>query len=238
MKITYLFHSGFMIEGEKCILIFDYYKSSENLILPNNKKIIFFASHTHPDHFSPLIFNYNNPSVTYCLSHDIEEKIVHRGWLDTLNNPNIIYVKPYEHIEINDISIDTLKSTDRGVAFLIKAENHFIYHAGDLNEWNFEKDEDNKATVNNMRALYQREINKIPGDIIFDFAFIPLDHRLGKFYKSGPLYFINKIKVLHFFPMHMWEKYEYTDLFQNEPDYPNINTIIHHPDTSMKSWIL
>ena len=32
MKITYLYHSGFAIEGETFVLILDYYTGAENII--------------------------------------------------------------------------------------------------------------------------------------------------------------------------------------------------------------
>ena len=50
MKVTYLYHSGFAVELEKHIFVFDYMKGK----LPDwdgRKEIIFFASHKHPDHF-------------------------------------------------------------------------------------------------------------------------------------------------------------------------------------------
>ena len=35
-------------------------------------------------------------------------------------------------------AIASLKSTDEGVAFVVWAEGHSIYHAGDLNWWHWE----------------------------------------------------------------------------------------------------
>lgn len=52
MKITYIHHSCFVVEIEDCIFVFDYYKGK----LPEfdkNKRIIFFVSHSHGDHFNP-----------------------------------------------------------------------------------------------------------------------------------------------------------------------------------------
>ena len=50
IKITYLEHSGFAVECDDYVLIFDYYKGN----LPQfdkDKKICVFASHVHYDHF-------------------------------------------------------------------------------------------------------------------------------------------------------------------------------------------
>ena len=51
MKITYLDHSGFAVEYQKYVLIFDWYKGK----LPefdSQKEIYVFSSHSHYDHFS------------------------------------------------------------------------------------------------------------------------------------------------------------------------------------------
>ena len=48
MKVTYIYHSGFAVELDNCILLFDYYKGE----LPRwekNKMIYVFASHKHQD---------------------------------------------------------------------------------------------------------------------------------------------------------------------------------------------
>ena len=59
MKITYINHSGFLIETRDCYYIFDYYKGE----LPNldkEKEVIVFCSHFHKDHFNPQIFGQNS----------------------------------------------------------------------------------------------------------------------------------------------------------------------------------
>ena len=56
--IYYIYHSGFAVELEKNILIFDFYKFNENkkveknffidnFLKKNNKKIYIFSSHSH-----------------------------------------------------------------------------------------------------------------------------------------------------------------------------------------------
>ena len=57
IKITYLEHSGFAVECDDYVLIFDYYKGN----LPQfdkDKKICVFASHVHYDHFKKKIFTW------------------------------------------------------------------------------------------------------------------------------------------------------------------------------------
>ena len=55
MKITYINHSGFLVEVKDCYYIFDYYKG-ELPPLDKNKEVIVFCSHFHEDHFNPQIF--------------------------------------------------------------------------------------------------------------------------------------------------------------------------------------
>ena len=51
MKITYIGHSGFSVELESHILLFDYYEGTMPEFDPA-KKLLVFASHSHPDHFN------------------------------------------------------------------------------------------------------------------------------------------------------------------------------------------
>lgn len=50
MKVTYIHHSCFVVEIEDCIFVFDYYKG-ELPEFDKNKRIFFFVSHSHGDHF-------------------------------------------------------------------------------------------------------------------------------------------------------------------------------------------
>ena len=55
MKITYINHSGFLVETNDCYYVFDYYKG-EMPRLDKSKEVIVFCSHFHQDHFNPKIF--------------------------------------------------------------------------------------------------------------------------------------------------------------------------------------
>jgi len=56
MRITYIGHSGFLVELRETLLLFDYYEGSLPQ-LPLEKQLYVFASHRHPDHFNPEIFS-------------------------------------------------------------------------------------------------------------------------------------------------------------------------------------
>lgn len=46
MKITYINHSGFLVETENCYYVFDYYKG-EMPSLDKSKEVVVFCSHFH-----------------------------------------------------------------------------------------------------------------------------------------------------------------------------------------------
>ena len=73
MKITFLGHSGYMIEEGSTALIFDYY-TGQLPKLSDMAKLYVFASHVHPDHFNRKIFEWEKmyPDIQYVLSDDIK----------------------------------------------------------------------------------------------------------------------------------------------------------------------
>ena len=202
MKITYLDHSGFAVEYKKYVLIFDWYKGK----LPefdSEKEIYVFSSHSHYDHFDRKIFELENiyPNVRYVLSADITEKPVpSKVWF-------VIADKEYR---IGNLKVQTLHSTDAGVAFLVYVDDRIIYHAGDLNWWYWEE-EDDETWNEPMRQAYQKEIAKIEGEEI-DYAFFPLDSRQGEESVLGINYFMQHTNTKIVFPMHMWG-YDILDKF-------------------------
>ena len=111
----------------------------------------------------------------------------------------------------SNIEIISLKSTDAGVAFVVKAEGRSIYHAGDLNWWHWEGEP--YPFNENMEKDYKKEIDRIHG-MHFDAAFVPLDPRLGKAYGWGMDYFLENTRADKVFPMHMWEKYEWIGAYK------------------------
>ena len=76
MKITYINHSGFLLETKDCYYIFDYYKG-ELPHLDKEKEVIVFCSHFHKDHFNPQIFEIlDDMGMTYqaVLANDIRKR--------------------------------------------------------------------------------------------------------------------------------------------------------------------
>ena len=55
MTLTYIFHSGFVLETEQSILVFDYWMDHSGLmdsVLRSEKHMYVFSSHFHEDHYT------------------------------------------------------------------------------------------------------------------------------------------------------------------------------------------
>jgi L-ascorbate metabolism protein UlaG (beta-lactamase superfamily) len=231
MEITYIGHSGFLIQWETCYWLFDYYKG----VIPkldSNKKIFVFASHKHADHFNPEIFKLNDkyPNIQYVLSSDIKlkkENYTKLGVTDEILN-KIVSVKPSNEYELQDVNnnqiiLKTLKSTDCGIAFLLHFQGKTIYHAGDLNLWVWK--EETKQYNNNMTAMFHMEMNALK-DLPIDIAFAPLDPRQEEWYYLGLEELLNTAKVGYVFPMHFWEKPDIIGQYKQERGMYVNNAII------------
>lgn len=198
MKITFIDHSGFLVELETCVLLFDYYKGE----IPKvpGKKWYVFSSHFHEDHFNDEIFRLREEyDVTYILSKDIKKyrkKQLHAPYE---------LVSWNEKYKIGDIEVETFHSTDEGCAFLVHVEGKDIYHAGDLHWWHWigEQEEENQkmkqAFCDEMKLLEEKHI---------DLAFMLLDPRQEAAYDWGMNYFMEHTESKKVIPMHMWGKYE------------------------------
>ena len=193
MKITYIAHSGFLAELEHTILLFDYYQG-EVPELPGDKKLYVFASHRHPDHFNPEIFQLakDREQVWYVLSHDIWKSRVPEEW-----KARTVHLKPGTEWEHEGVGVQTLRSTDEGVAFLVQAEGKTLYHAGDA------------AFV----PLDPRQEKNYA---------LGLDYFLSLADPLAPLSGADKI-----YPMHCWDKYAVIDRWLAEhPDSPYRERIV------------
>jgi L-ascorbate metabolism protein UlaG (beta-lactamase superfamily) len=216
MKVIYLYHSGFSVELEKTVLVFDYYKGT----LPTwdkTKQIYFFISHKHHDHFNMDIFKYveTYPSVEFFVGSDIHlsEKYLERCHVSPDSHKHIHNIGKNKSFDWNELKIETLRSTDAGVAFLVEVEGIQIYHGGDLNWWHW--DGESKDYNSKMEILYKKEIDFIQGRH-FQLAFIPVDPRLKAATFYGINYFCKKVAADFIFPMHMWEEYKIVDKIEEE----------------------
>jgi len=205
MKVTYLNHSGFLVELEARMLLFDFIGGP----LPElaaDKKLLVFVSHRHQDHFSKNIFQLadSHPNIGFILSDDIWQ-----NQIPEKHNCRTLFIDPGQTRRLDadpGTRISTFHSTDEGVAFLVETEGTVIYHAGDLNDWVW-KGED-KAWNDSMSANYAKELADIAATgLCPDVAFLPLDGRLEEWFYLGLHKFMETVGAGRVFPMHFWDDY-------------------------------
>lgn len=216
MKINFIKHSAFLVEMENTSILFDYYEGDLPQI-PKNKKLLVFASHSHYDHFSEKLFKAveDFEDVSFALSNDIDKRLVPEKFVK-----NTIFISPNQKTEFAGCEIKTLKSTDAGVAYLIKIEGKTLYHAGDLHCWVWDRSSDMEQEW--MKAVYTGEIKKLANESI-DLAFVPLDPRLDGKFALGMEIFLNETKTAKVLPMHMWGNFSAVPKFMElYPQYRNV----------------
>ncbi len=211
MKLTYIYHSGFSVEGEGFTLIFDFYKDVtdsskhklvEEVLLHRPGKIYVFSSHSHQDHFNKeiLAWKAKRPDLIYIFSSDI---------LKRLKTPKdaAIYLSKQEVYQDETLKVQAFGSTDIGGSFLVEVAGKRIFHAGDLNNWHW-KDESTEEEIRKAENDYLRELNLIAESAgQFDLVMFPVDKRLGTDYMRGAEQFVDKIATTLFSPMHFGEDY-------------------------------
>lgn len=209
--VTYVKHSGFLVETENSYLLFDYWQGQ----LPElqyDKELYIFSSHVHHDHYTKDIFKLENKcrKVVYVLSYDIKK--ASSFWKKA---ENVIFMNPHEEKVIDGCTVSTLTSTDEGVAFLVKTEGKTIYHAGDLHWWDWPGDpeEDNLRREKDYKA----EIEYLRKESI-DYAFVVLDPRQEQSGSLGMDYFIKNVRAHFIFPMHCWEQYDIIEQYKKDAD--------------------
>lgn len=213
MRVTFVHHSCFLVETDRCYYLFDYEKGD----LPEmdgQKPIFVLSSHGHGDHYNEAVFSrleaLGMETVRAVLSDDIKAP----PQVDTLS------VCPGETYRLGpELTLTTLRSTDLGVAFLLEDRQTLIYHAGDLNDWVW--DDETEAYNTRMTEDYRRQIQRL-GEILggrtIDVAFVVLDPRQEKDYARGMCYFLEHIPVKQVYPMHTWQTPSIIETFLR--DYP------------------
>lgn len=194
VRVTHIFHSGFVVELPERVLIFDWY-TGELPDFDRGKRVDVFVSHAHADHYGPCIWTLREscPHLQYILDEGtpVPEREERRG--------GILRVRPCQELEVDGLQIRTLLSTDQGVAFLVRTGQETLFHAGDLNIWDWydEPEEDNRRSERICREEYAR----LCGEHI-DLAFLPLDPRLRERAVEGPAAFLELVGADVIFPMH------------------------------------
>lgn len=268
IKLTYIEHSGFLCETDGQYLLFDYFKG-EIPPMPGTKPIFVFASHAHYDHFSEEVFRlseqYGRQRVQYVLSSDIDDI----DDIQERLGDRITFMKPHEkqifacgdggsvrggkagvfkESGINNacagspqLFVETLRSNDAGVAWLLNLGGKYIYHAGDLQLWDWpgEPEADNLHYKNTFEAELrvlksclgadkpEGRANKPEGRADkpeggagswkaggIDLAMLVLDERQGQSAFLGIDYFLSHIRTHYAVPMHGFGHYTLYSAYQ------------------------
>ena len=191
MQIIFIHHSCFLVELDDKVLIFDYFDGDKvegmhfTGKLPSyesDTKIYMFASHSHKDHYDMDILRLADkyPNIHYIVSKDI--RISH----------------------VDDLDIMTLRSTDAGVAFYVASNGVSLFHAGDLNDWEWDGAGD--LINGRVRRAFRHEIKKLSEKPI-NVAFFPMDPKLMEYQFKGFDFFLQNTSAEFVFPMHMWQDY-------------------------------
>lgn len=219
--LYYIFHSAFVLELEKNILIFDYYKIPsakkhlkdeflQKFVYRSDKNIYIFSSHSHSDHFNPEILTWNekNQNIKYIFSDDIicDKK------------SNITFVKAGDHLKIDELDIYVFSSTDLGVSFYINVEGKNYFHPGDLHFWHWP--DDTKEEENQMKKMYLDELEKLKKLDHIHLAFVLVDPRLEENVYEGADIFYSMLKPDIMVPIHFGHNYSalpnFVERFKNE----------------------
>lgn len=219
MELTYIFHSGFVLETQQSILIFDYWLDSADILQQfahTHKHTYFFSSHFHEDHFNREIFQWRDERHTYILSKDI---LKHRR---AQKEEADVWLAKGGTWEDERIKVLATGSNDSGVSWVVETEGKRIFHAGDLCNWyaRFLAEEEVPQTVYSEefgRIDPVREEKMFLGELkdiarlmqengmespSFDLIMFPVDGRIGNGYTLGGRQFIERFKTRLFVPMH------------------------------------
>ncbi len=209
VRVTFISHSGFLVETEKSYLLFDYWKGDIPQ-LDSRKTLYVFASHFHHDHYTKDIFKLEKlcRKAFYIMSDDI--RTCSSYWKQV---SNFRFVNPGDVKQVENCHITAYDSTDEGVAFLVEIDGCVFFHAGDLHWWDWpgEPEEENEM----MKKRYCAEIDRLKGKKI-DISFVVVDPRQEESGGLGMDYFVENIDSEYVFPMHFWEDYTYVRDYFNK----------------------
>jgi hypothetical protein len=215
MRATFLDHSGFLVELPAVTLLFDWWKG-ELPPLRSDVPLLVFASHRHEDHFKREIFALDADG--FLLGKDIKPRsLAHRGVSNETLERCVFLGGNETATPLPGVTVETLPSTDEGVAFLVTAEGETIFHAGDLNWWHWEGED--PGWNRNMEVNFKRYTEPLRGRRL-DLAMLPLDPRLGEDGFRGPAYFLALADIRRFLPMHQWGDFAFTQRFTER--YPDV----------------
>ncbi len=201
MRIYYLHHSSVCVIIDKTLMVFDYFADAKDKHIEDGhlsredieafERVYVFASHSHDDHFNTCIFDWVSPKVTYILDSTIKP-----------TPEGTVILKPGETYSDENIYVREFGSTDCGGSFYVNIGGTSLFHAGDLNDWHW-KDDGNARYSRVMTKMFDREMMYLKKHVAhIDYAFFPVDKRMGSDYDTGAKKFIEIMKPGVLIPIH------------------------------------
>lgn len=214
VDLYFLHHSGFMLELETMILVFDYYldplKRLEDRLEKTDKPVYFFVSHVHGDHFNRAIRKFEKRASGYFLHRDCHLALADESLLHEMDVGETVNEGP--------LSVHMYGSTDAGGSYMVEAEGLTIFHAGDLNWWHWagEGDSENREA----RDCFFRELSCIKEKEV-DIAMLPVDARQQAAREWGVKAYLSHFSAGLLIPMHAFGQrwapsYEFRWLFPKQ----------------------
>lgn len=217
MQVIFIHHSCFVVKVDEKVLIFDWFAGDRvsgfcfGGVLPEyeaDTPIYIFASHKHRDHFDMDVLHlterYSNIHFIFSKDCKMSPNFLKKHGFASDIVEKITYVKPGCKYSVAGLKIETLRSTDAGVAFYVETNGTAFFHAGDLNNWKW--DGAGELVNGMMEANYKAQIKRLSGKKIH-LAFIPMDPRQKAYQFLGIDYFLKRTDADYIFPMHMWKDY-------------------------------
>lgn len=229
-NVTFHKHSCFQVEDDQCIFLFDWYDDTPPE-LDSDKMIYIFNSHKHADHYNPCLMKMADSykQIQFIWSREIKMP---------KDDSRFLAVKRGETYEIDGpvpFRVETLESTDIGVAFLIYYKDRVIYHAGDLNWWSWSGE--THSWNRNMETRFKKIMQHLE-DVHIDLAFVPLDPRQEERFCWGMEYFLEHTRTDCVFPMHMWDKLDIVKQWKTMPESELYRDIVMEPEYNGQEFVI
>ncbi len=204
IELGFLAHSGFVLDHPSFRLVFDWYEDPAGVLArKDGRPLVYFASHAHHDHWNDGLLAPDPGRVVHrVLDRGCAERVRAAG-ADGIENLHYVEADTVLELRLGEerLRIECFPSTDEGVAFVVYTAALTLYHAGDLNCWDWQ-DEEGPA----MRSRYWEILLRIRerlGPVRLDLAMVPLDGRLGETALCGCLELARELRPRLLSPMHL-----------------------------------
>lgn len=204
MRVTHLYHSGFLIELKNRTLLFDWYPVSQEMLAHDlglirpDRKLYVFVSHAHSDHYVPVIWQLAERFPACDPTFIVDAPISHNAPPEL--DLDVVACEPEQIYEIDEgMEVTTLNSTDEGLAFCVDVDGRTIYHAGDLSVWWWPERDRKLNEFSEAQCTYFLEV--LEGKRI-ELAMLPITPRAGAEGDRGIELFMKQVGADVVVPMH------------------------------------